>query len=353
MTENFDGGLGTSVTLTASDSTTNIGVDATVGFVVPNSEGASEAPTDEIVTLQTEEVAKNALGESTEAYRAYEAAKAMGTTSLVAYTVGTEGSMSTAVEALAGVARFVVPLTEDDQKVQDALAGAAAAANGLEFTRIVAPGNDTAPADAGSLTPAQKDYRLVKVEPLRANVRGIDTYTAVAVAVEAAQQELGDSITYDQLPVSDLSTEYGRAVAQSFENVTAVTRDGVIAEGITTSDKEAFRDIYAVEIVDAVVLALDAIGQNFAGEVPNTPAGRRSLETEVDSVLGPLTQRRPPLLSTVTGEPAFTRSATAVGGSNEVRLAVTVSPVDVMKQINIELDVGSVVTPVTIEQAPA
>jgi hypothetical protein len=160
MTENFDGGLGTSVTLTASDSTTNIGVDATVGFVVPapGTEGSSsgEASAGEIVQLRGEEQVATDFGEGTELYKAFEAAKGMGMGTLVGYRVGSEGSMSAAVEALASTARFVVPLSEDEQEVQDALAGAKAAANGLEFTRVVAPGSDTPAGNAGSLTPAQQ-----------------------------------------------------------------------------------------------------------------------------------------------------------------------------------------------------
>ncbi len=341
----YDGGLGTTVTVNASDSTSNTDFNTEVALIGTNENG-SISPNDP-QSLESAEQAATLFGDNSDVPAAYELATRNGSPTPLAVAVDSASpDYAAAVQAVASDARYVVPLTTESSNIQGALTGATDSADDFAFTRVVAPGPDTSPGSVTTLP--NNDPRLVVVSPQNATVNGTQSYTAVAVASVASRQRLGNSITYNEVEFDGVSQEYGRSTAQQFTDVTAVTQGGVIAEGVTTSEKDAFKDIYAVEIVDAVVGALDALAQRFAGESPNTPGQRRSLESEVDGLLGPLTQRRPPLLSTVEGGPAFERSVDAVS-PQKARLNVAISPVDVMKQIDIALDVGSVVSPVAVQ----
>jgi len=341
----YDGGLGTTVTVTASDSTSNTGFNTEVALIGSGENGSISPNTPK--SLDSAEEAASLFGDKSEVAAAYEVAAQNGTRSPLGVAVDSASAdYGAALKTVADDARYVVPLTSDEANIQSALNAANDVANDLTFTRVIAPGPDSSPGSTETLP--DTDERLVVVSPTNLTLNGTQSYTAVAVAAVASRQRLGNSITYNDVEYDALSKDYARSSAQLFEDVTAVTQDGVIAEGVTTSDKDTFKDIYAVEIVDAIVGALDRLAQRFAGESPNTPGQRRSLESKVDGLLGPLTQRRPPLLSNIEGGPAFERSVDAVSGE-KARLNVAISPVDVMKQIEIALDVGSIVTPVRVQ----
>jgi len=341
MSTTYQGGLGTTVTVRPADSTVTVGFDSTIVLIGINDSG--NANLEEAVFLETKQDAIDAFGESSEITKAYTAAAANGAAEIWGVAADDSSNWSGAAEEAMGLdPRYIVVCSETDSNQTDVLGVVSSWANDLEFARVFAPAEDVSASNVSTYTPANEDQRFIEVAPLRTTVGGKDAYAAAAVAGHAARQPLGSSITYDSLNIEDASLEYRRSTAEDFEQVTAITRDGQVAEGVTTSAEDAFKDIFQVEIVDTVTLGLDEIGQSYAGSRPNISEARRSLRKDVREFLGPLTTGRPPLLADSQGGPAYSVGTQATGDES-VDLNVGVSPVDVMKQIDINMNVGSVV----------
>lgn len=342
MSTTYNGGLGTTVTVSPVDSTSVVGFSSSIALVGESDGGT--ATIGDPVQLSSEDQAVSAFGSGSPIVMNYALADHNGAGAI--YGVGVDASApdyKSAVMEVADDVRYIVVLTESDQYIMDAVNGAEEVATDMTFTRVFAPGENTDAQNTDSYSPRMNGHRYVEVAPATATLDGTTGYTASAVAAQASRQPLGSSITYDELTVDSLGVHYRRSDAKQFSHTVAVTRDGVIAEGVTTSDEDAFKDIFQVEILDVVTLGLDEIGQRYAGDTPNTPDGRNSLKTDCDKFLQPLVSRRPPLLSVSADGPAFDVSVELVDNET-VKLKVAVSPMDVMKLVEIEISVGSLVT---------
>ena len=339
MPQVYEGALGTTVTVIPVDSTVSVGFRSVIALIGEADGG--EAPTEEPVPIDSARDAAEQFGEGSELADNLTRALRAGATSV--FGVATDDDWEAAAEAAMDVApRYVTPVTDTEGNIIEVHSVVEDRANILEFARVIAPTpSSIAPTEVNGAEPIAASDRLVEVAPKEFED---GTYVASALVGHASRQALGSSITYDELTFSgDLATEYRRDIAQNFERIAAVTKDGTITEGVTTSDEDAFADLFQVEIVDAVALGADEIAQNYAGQRPNTREARRALARDVRSFLSPLTSRRPPLLSDADGGPPFAVEASAES-DDTVNLRVSISPVNVMKQIDIDLEVGSAVT---------
>lgn len=345
MSVSYSGGLGTTVTVRPVDANVSVGFDSTLVLIGENSGGS--ATDKELNFLDTQSDANDLYGSSSEIAKAYTAATLNGASEVYGISIDsndTDPYQAATDEVMSGISpRYIVPCTETQAEQDNVLASVNDWADDLNFARVIAPGDDVSTGNISSYSPTNDDQRYAEVAPKRGKTGGENAFTAAAVAGHASQQPLGSSITFDNLNISDLSTEYRRTEAVDFGEVTAVTRDGKITEGVTTSTEDAFSDIFQVEIVDAVAQGVDEIAQQYAGDRPNTEDARQDLVGDVDRFLGPLTQDRPPLLSTAEGGPAYAVD-TVVESDEKISLNVAISPVSVMKQIDINFDVGSVLT---------
>ena len=343
MAQTYDGGLGTTVTVNPVDSSVSVGFDSTIVLIGPTN-GTAEFNTP--TPLVSQSAADDKFGPDSEVSAAFAAAQLNGGGDIYGVAIddaATNPWQDAAVAAMGISPRYLVPVTADSANKDAVLQVVKDYATDLNFARVIAPGEDVDTADVSSYTPTVEDHRYVEVAPKNVTVGGTQTFTAAAVAGHASRQPLGSSITYDQLNgVESLSTAYRRSTAQQFEQVTAVTQDGQIVEGVTTSSEAAFEDLFQVEIVDTIAAGLDEIAQDFAGDTANTPNGRRSLANSVSAFLAAQADGRPPLLSAVDGGPAYNVSVGA-SSSDTATLTVAASPVDVMKQVDIQFNVGSVV----------
>ncbi len=342
MVTTYTGGLGTTVTVRALTSPLTVGFDTTVALIGESSDSGSVSP-NTVEELTDRSTANDLFGESSEVAKAFTAANKNGAGTI--YGVGVDTAATSpyqdATREVVEQARYVVPCSNTVSDVTGALAAVNNVADALTFSRVIAPGDDVAVSDIGTYSPAATDQRYVEVAPGTCEVDdGETTFTAAAVAGYASTEPLGSSVTFDELTVSSLGVEYLRTEVGDFTGVTAVTKDGVVADMVTSSDQDAFSDVFQMEIVDAVVQAVDAIAQDYAGDRPNTPDDRKSLERTVAQTLGPLADQSPPLLSDADGGAAYATETSALS-NDTVALTVSVSPVDVMKQIDVTFNVGS------------
>lgn len=239
--------------------------------------------------------------------------------------------------------RFVYVDSSRNVDVLDTLDVVKDFATDLNFARVVAPITGSVGSDSlGGYEPRVNDHRLVEVAPFSATVNGRQTTTAAAAVGQMAEKPLASSLTYDELSVGSLGVEYRPSAVQNVSGVTAVREGGVVVEGLTTSDEEALKDVFQAEIVDNIANGLQTISSEFAGTSVNTASARAELAADMRIALQDLTEQSPPLLQSDSGSPY---SVSVSGGTNEVtRVSVEVQPVNVMKNVVIDLNVGSVVT---------
>ena len=146
-----------------------------------------------------------------------------------------------------------------------------------------------------------------------------------------------------------MASEFRPSAVDSVEQFTVVTKDQEIVDGHTASGSDALRDVFQAEIVDVVTLGVAEIAKEYAGSAVNTPEQRANLVTDVEGFLNNLATDRPPLLSDAGGGNAFAARATLGDTDDAVDLLVGISPVDVMKQITVNLNVSSTVTVDSVE----
>lgn len=247
------------------------------------------------------------------------------------------------MQAMSVNPRFVYVESTSPVDVLDSLDMVNDYATDLNFARVVTPIDGPMQVSAvDSYSPRVPDQRLVEVAPVNATVSGESTTTAAALVGQMAQKSLGGSLTYDELSVDSLQYNYRPSVAQSLSRVTAVADGGVVVEGLTTSMEEALTDIFQAEIVDSIAKGLQTIGKDYAGSSVNTESARQELASDMRISLQELVEQSPPLLQSDAAEPY---SVSITGSGNETtEITVGVSPVNVMKNIAIDLNVGSVVT---------
>ncbi|MDB9247451.1 hypothetical protein PN419_00320 [Halorubrum ezzemoulense] len=348
METTYDGALGTTINVYPSGANVTVGFDSTVVLIGPMDSSNGSANVGEAVLLADQDEADTQFGDGSGLASAYAAASANGAGEV--YGVGVDTSAAdpdwtgAAKEAMGVDPRYVYVDSTEETPVTEVHGVVTDYATDLNFARVFAPiAESVAAGDETTYTARANDQRLVEVAPQSATVDGASTYTAAAVVGHAARQPLGSSISNDEITVDSLGTEYRASGASGFENVTAVTKDAVIVSGATTSDTDAFSDIFQVEIVDTVALGLDEVAQTYAGEAPNTQDEANNLESDMRTFLGSLTDQRPPLLADVSGDTPYFVTATPEP-DGQTTVDVGVSPLDVMEDITINLNVGRTVT---------
>lgn len=350
MSTTYDGALGTTVTVYPNGTGVSVGFDSTVVLLGAMDTANGNASLHEPVFIDDEQTAIDNFGDSSDLTAAAMAARANGAFDL--YGVGVDDSSgepdyTAAAEAAMGLEpRYIYVDSTTTTDVGDAMTVVNDYATDLEFARVFAPITDvTRNNDISAYEPSQTDHRLVEVAPQTATVRGMSTTTAAAVVGHAARKPLGGSMALDSITVDSLGSQYRPSEATTFEGVTAVTKDGTIVDGVTTAEESAFSDIFQMEIVDTVALGLDEVAQDYSGSAPNTEEERDGLRSDMRIFLNSLASQTPPLLADAFGAEPFAVELPTVGAdADQARVTVAVNPVDVMKDIKINLNVGRAVT---------
>ena len=348
MTVTYDGGLGTTVQVRGADTSVPAGFDNTLVLVGEADEDETTVDENEAIHLSDRDAVEDAFGEESELVTAYRAATMNGATTIYGVAVGYDDEddpeyYDALKAAIKHEPRFICALEEGSEVSSDLLEVLMDEAENFRFARGVVAGEDVDPDEISDYEPAEEDKRIIEVAPKYAELDGEEYHLAAAVAGRLAAQPLGSSVSYDSVNgVDDLSQEYLPTEADNFEGVTAVIDTGEILEGVTTSDESAFQDIFQVEIADETTLGLYDIAKEYAGG-PNTEDERDNLESDMRIYLNSLTEQNPPLLSDAGGDDAFTVSTSLGSDDDQVEVDVAISPLDVMKQINVGIDVGTVV----------
>jgi len=201
--------------------------------------------------------------------------------------------------------------------------------------------------DVGNYTPDEEDYRLIEVAPARATGAGgnpVRTMAGVAGLVTDQPANAGGSITYDTVSgLASLNTEYRQTTVQNFSQVTALTRDGTVADGVTTSSEAAFQPIHAVEIADRTTELIFGLARDFASG-PATQQNRIGLADDIEQTLRTLASESPPALATGDGGSPFAVSVTQGATDNAVDVDVGIEPAPIAEEVNVAIGVGEVVT---------
>jgi hypothetical protein len=347
MSTTYDGALGTTVTVRPVGSSVTVGFDSTIVLVGPDDSSNGTASNQDAIFLDDRSKADDEFGSDSEIAKGFTAARENGAADIYGVSVDSGASdpdYTSAVQEAMGVdPRYVCILADTDTEISEARAVVTDYETDLEFTRLFAPGEDTSVSDISTYSARDNDQRYIEVSPATCtNGQGESTFTAAAVCGKAARKPLGSSLAFDSITVDSLGVEYRPSEASDFDKVTAVTKDELIVDGVTTSSESAFSDIFQMEIVDTVALGLDEIATEYAGRNPNTEDDRDRLAGDARIYLESLASQSPPLLADASGGQPYAVTASLGSNDTEVDLEVGINPVDVMKQINIDMDVGDV-----------
>jgi len=262
----------------------------------------------------------------------------------------TSGDYADAIATAAGrTVRNAAICGERDSLATDAQTELEAQAANFRFGRAVV-GSKVAidPSNTASYSTAVEDWRVVEVAPARAtdvNDRSVRTVGAIAGLLARQPIDVTGSITYDDLSgaFNSLNTQFSPSQAESFTQVTAITDNYEIAQGVTTSAESTFRDIYAVEIIDYVVEQLHAIVKNYRGG-SNAQSARQlfssRLKRALTSMSAPTAQ--PPLLATGTGGQPYTVTVTRGSTDFEADVNIGIEVAPVAKEVDLSLNVGPI-----------
>ncbi len=258
----------------------------------------------------------------------------------VTYTYGTYDD---AIDVAANQpVRYVCPLTEDAGIKATTITELSDIAQDFDFKRAVTgatPSIDT--GNVGSYTPDEQDWRMVEVAPSRGSGADGPVRTAAAVAGFMASQPIGPdgSTLFDTLNgLTSLNTTYRGSTAKSFEGVTSITRNGKIAQAVTTSTSGQFSNVYATEIIDKVALDLFDVAEGYAGG----PQDLGELEALLRSTCQAQTEQSPPLLGfaeDTDGRP-YDVNATLGADSGVANASVTIVPTPIAEEVNVNLTVS-------------
>lgn len=251
-------------------------------------------------------------------------------------------------------ARYVVPLTENESVANNLLSELDTHATDFDFQRGFVGAQPAIDAtDISTYSDGYSDQRLVVVPPSRGTVDGSEVRTCAGIAGMAASRPLGGSITYDELSGLDtLNKKYTASEAADFtdsngadEEVTALTENFEVVNGMTSSPTAQFQDIFQTEIIDAATEGLHEVAKQYAGG-PQTGDERDNLRSAMVQVLEDMATQNPPLLSTAEGGDADPYQVTVSLGATdtETDVQVSIEPLDIMKEVNVDIAVGEVVT---------
>lgn len=349
MAITYDGSLGTTVSVFPQGADVSVGFTSTV--VIVGEEDGGDADNYTVTPLDSQSDADEEFGADSGIAKAFAAVRANGADDI--WAVGADSNDpdwdGAVTEAMEIDPRYIYLDSAETAAKNTATGVVEDFATDLEFARIFFPvtpeeGDEIDAADVNDYTPDSDSKRAVEVAPKEATVGGEDTYTAAAVAGAASTKPLNSSLAYDQITVDELGKEYRPSMATNFERVTALTKDAEVVDGVTTSEEGAFSDIFQMEIVDTAALGLDQVAQDYAGTSVNTEEERASLASNMRIFLNSLAAQSPPLLADAFGGRPFNVDVQVGGDADEVLVNAVVNPVDVMKQITINLNVGRVNT---------
>lgn len=261
----------------------------------------------------------------------------------------TYGDYSAAIKEAVTVTdgRYIYVGTENDSVKSTLQTELANVATDFRFKRGIVPSQaEIDPASVGSYTPAIDDWRVAEVAPARAQMADGEVRTAAAVAGLLTIQPIHveGSVTYDTLSgIISYETEYRPSQAEGFGRVTAVADTDTIAQAVTTSSTDQFSEIYVTEIVDLVALGLQDIVNDYKGG-GNTQDDRRNLASDTRLLLDGYWKNSPPIIATGKGTKPYTVSQSLGANDTTTNLNVGVEPAPIMKEVNLDINVGDVVT---------
>jgi hypothetical protein len=261
----------------------------------------------------------------------------------ITYTYGDYDAALT--EAVSQSVRYVIVCAEADSVAATALTKVTEQAKNFRFLRaVMGSENGLQSGSINSYAPAQEDWRLVEVAPTRGeDDQGSQrTYGAVGGLMAGQPITVEGSITYDRVNgLVGLAQEYTPLQADDFTQVTAITDEYEIAEGVTTSATARIRDIYKGEIIDLVLERLQQRVKNYRGGSNAQTAQRRfrsRIKRGLKALSAPVAQ--PPLLATGDGGRPFAVSVDTGASDTEADVDVGIEVAPIAKQVNVGLSVG-------------
>jgi len=196
-------------------------------------------------------------------------------------------------------------------------------------------------ADIIDYTPDVEDWRVVEVAPSRGTGSGGAMRTVGAIAGFMSSQPIGPdgSGLYDSVGgIVDLATAYRPSEAKNFDQITCLTRNGVVGTAQTTSATGQFKEIYKVEVIDRVALGLFGVVQDYAGG----PQDIGDLEATVEAQLQSYTESSPPILGFGDGSEGgrpYSASASLGPSGDVANLGISIVPYPIAKSVNLSLTV--------------
>jgi len=237
--------------------------------------------------------------------------------------------------------RNVCVLTEDAGVKSTLQTELASVANDFDFKRgFVGAKPEIQVTDIGTYTPDVTDWRVVEVAPSRGTGADGAVRTCAAIAGFMSSQPIGPdgSGLFDSVSgLTALNTSYRPSEAKNFERVTTITRNGVIGTVDTTTDVGQFKEIYKVEIIDAVALGLFDIVQDYAGGPQDVGDLQATLEAQLQSY----TESSPPVLGFGDGRSGrpYSVSASLSPSGDVANVGVSIVPYPIAKAVDLSLTV--------------
>lgn len=260
----------------------------------------------------------------------------------------TYGDYTTAIEnAVDEEVRAVIVCSEADTVKSTLRNNLEDAESNFRFLRgIVGARPDIQPADVSTYTPSEEDWRMVEVASARgtSSAGGVRTVGAIGGLVASQPIDVSGSITYDDVAgLETLNVAYSPTEASNFTQVTAITDQFEVAEGVTTSSEVSFRDIYKVEIIDFVVENLYARLKNFKGG-SNAQSARRLFASRLRRLLSSYSvpNAQPPLLASGDGSKPYYVSQSLGATDTETNVTVGIDVAPIAKTVNLDLSVGPI-----------
>lgn len=244
-------------------------------------------------------------------------------------------------------ARAVAVCSEEASVKQDLDDRLGTAEQNIRFMRGVTGADvDIDETSTADYDPDVEDWRMVEVAPPRGTSDEGDVRSVGAIAGMIASQpiDVTGSITYDTVNgLNSLRTEFSPTQAEDFEQVTAITDEFEIADGVTTAVEESFSDIYKVEIIDFIVEGLYTRIKDYRGGSNAQPSQRR-FKSRLKRYLGSQSSpdATPPLLATTDGSRPYSVTVGTGAVDTETVLTIGIDPAPIAKEVTLDLSVGPI-----------
>lgn len=243
--------------------------------------------------------------------------------------------------------RYPIVLTENQSVASTLDTELGTEADNFDFMRGIVGGMpDTKPADYSDSFDSQ---RLIVVEAARATKDNTEYRTTGAVGGKLANNDLGDSATYESLNAETFDSLKGHPQTPSEAGdfidkqvLPLAELDEIkIVKGITTSTTAKFQRIHKAEVADEGTEISHIIAQDFVGE-NNTPERRDDFRDRL--LLDLRGMANDGLLASSDGTRPY--SVKVIGGATDTEVDVTIGMdiVDVMEDIDVDISIGDVIT---------